>query len=316
MADGKQSIPLVAVDAPLNDSKEELKAQGIHEFDTKYGPMQVKVDGPALTTLPRICLTYHDVGLNYQSCWQSFTTFARQSDELFDRFTFVHITAPGQQPGASAISDEHAYLDMEELSSQISLVLDGLGIDRVDLAMGVGAGSYILADFAIKHPYKIKSMVWTGPTMWKCGWIEWYYRLTGGLSRSVGLQKDHWKMWLLDRWFSLYTYRNNRDLIEYYHTELDKTNANNLHKFVTGFQKRKDLLETLDQINCNLLIFVGDHTKLEENANWVWGALGSMDNDFQVSFIKVTRAGILTPAERPVEMINPIKMMLAGMGIM
>jgi len=311
--DEKQEIPLVAVDPP-KDPQEELKAQGFHEFETKYGPMLVKVDGPDLSTLPRICLTYHDIGLNYQSCWQSFTTYARRSEELFERFTFIHITAPGQQPNASAIPYEYGHLDPEELSSQISQVLEGLGVERVDLAMGVGAGAYILADFATKNPRKIKSMVWCGPTMWKCGWLEWYYKLTGSWTRSAGLS-DYWKTWLLDRWFSLYTYRNRTDLINYYRSELDKTHAGNLHKFIAGFQKRKDLLATVHQMNCDVLIFVGDHTKLEENANWTWDALGAMDKTYQVSFIKTGSSGILTPAERPEEMVNPIKLMLAGLGI-
>ena len=83
--------------------------------DTSCGPITVVVKGdrskPAL-------FTYHDLGLN---CLSNFKTFFNYPDmaEILENFCIFHINAPGQEVGASILSDEFCYPSMDGLAEQV-----------------------------------------------------------------------------------------------------------------------------------------------------------------------------------------------------
>lgn len=75
---------------------------------TPWGPIAVTVAGDRSKTP---LLTYHDVGVNHQSCFQQLMSASSNRSLLVKNFCFYHIDAPGcevrQQPPADDVSQWH-----------------------------------------------------------------------------------------------------------------------------------------------------------------------------------------------------------------
>lgn len=69
-----------------------------HSVETPYGSVTFTVYGTPKPKRPAI-LTYHDVGLNYKSCFQSLFQFG-DMQEIIQNFVRVHVDAPGMEEGA------------------------------------------------------------------------------------------------------------------------------------------------------------------------------------------------------------------------
>lgn len=87
--------------------------------ETDHGVITVAVQG--VRGKPPI-LTYHDLGLNYISSFQAFFNYVDMR-ALLENFCVYHVNAPGQEEGASTLSEEYVYPTIEELANQIQFVL-------------------------------------------------------------------------------------------------------------------------------------------------------------------------------------------------
>lgn len=65
-------------------------------MDTRWGPLSVTICGDRGKTP---CLTFHDVGLNHHSCFQSLLLACGPKSLLLKHFCFYHVDAPGCQVG-------------------------------------------------------------------------------------------------------------------------------------------------------------------------------------------------------------------------
>ena len=63
-------------------------------------------------------VTYHDLGLNYVSNFQAFFNYP-DLKEITAGFAVFHINAPGQEDGATNLSEDFEYPSMEQLGEQV-----------------------------------------------------------------------------------------------------------------------------------------------------------------------------------------------------
>ena len=94
------------------------------ENDTSHGEFLVSWKGER--TKPAI-LTFHDLGLNAVSNFQTFFNYADVSD-ILQHFCLFCVNAPGQEEGAPIWPDDKEYPSMENLSEAISEILNHFSI--------------------------------------------------------------------------------------------------------------------------------------------------------------------------------------------
>jgi hypothetical protein len=83
---------------------------------TPWGPVSVTVAGDrSLTPL----LTYHDVGVNHQGCFQQLMTASSHLSLLVRNFCFYHVDAPGCEAGGEFTPKDKKALDAENLAEQV-----------------------------------------------------------------------------------------------------------------------------------------------------------------------------------------------------
>ncbi|MGH0162920.1 UNVERIFIED_CONTAM: hypothetical protein FKN15_049662 [Acipenser sinensis] len=116
-----------------------------HDIETPHGVIHVTMQGLHKGNRP-VILTYHDIGLNHKSCFNSLFSF-EDMHEITQHFAVCHVDAPGQQEEAPAFPIGYNYPSMDQLSDVLPLVLSNLGLKSV-IGMGIGAGAYILSKFA------------------------------------------------------------------------------------------------------------------------------------------------------------------------
>ncbi|XP_019714259.1 protein NDRG3-like, partial [Hippocampus comes] len=86
----------------LDDRHARTIVSAVQEYDveTTHCALHVTVRGVAKGNRPTI-LTYHDVGLNHKSCFNSLFNY-EDMQEVTRHFSVMHVDAPGQQENAPA----------------------------------------------------------------------------------------------------------------------------------------------------------------------------------------------------------------------
>ncbi|MEQ2179697.1 Protein ndrg3 [Goodea atripinnis] len=69
-----------------------------HDVETAHGVLHVTMRGAAKGNRPTI-LTYHDIGLNHKSCFNTLFNY-EDMQEVTQHFSVLHVDAPGQQENA------------------------------------------------------------------------------------------------------------------------------------------------------------------------------------------------------------------------
>jgi hypothetical protein len=103
-----------------------------------------------------VMLTYHDLGMNYISNFQTFFNFIDMRIAM-ETFCVYHVTAPGQEEGAANFPESYVYPTMDELAAQLEEVCEKLGIKHF-IGLGVGFGGNVLARFGLNHPERVDAM--------------------------------------------------------------------------------------------------------------------------------------------------------------
>uniref|UniRef100_A0AAQ5ZF33 Protein NDRG2 n=1 Tax=Amphiprion ocellaris TaxID=80972 RepID=A0AAQ5ZF33_AMPOC len=189
---------------PVGDWKE-------HDVETPYGSLHVVIRGAPKGNKPAI-LTYHDVGLNHKLC---FNTFFNNEDmqEITKHFVVCHVDAPGQQIGASQLPQ---------------------GFKSI-VGIGVGAGAFILAKFALIFPDLVEGLVLLNIDPNGKGWIDWAATKLSGLTSAL---PDT----VLPHLFSQEELMNNTELVQSYRQQINNTvNQFNLQLFWNMYNSRRDL---------------------------------------------------------------------------
>uniref|UniRef100_A0A8C9X771 NDRG family member 4 n=1 Tax=Sander lucioperca TaxID=283035 RepID=A0A8C9X771_SANLU len=152
-----------------------------HDIETPYGMLHVVIRGAPKGNKPAI-LTYHDVGLNHKLCFNSF--FSNEDmQEITKHFVVCHVDAPGQQIGASQLPQGYQYPTMDQLAAMLPTVVQHFGL--VIVGIGVGAGAYILAKFALIFPDMVEGLVLLNIDPNGKGWIDWAATKLSGLTSAL-----------------------------------------------------------------------------------------------------------------------------------
>ncbi|XP_051169889.1 protein NDRG3 isoform X2 [Leptopilina boulardi] len=206
-------------------------------IETDKGTVLVAIQGNRAK--PAI-LTYHDLGLNYISSFQTFFNYIDMR-VLLENFCVYHVNAPGQEEGAPTLPDDYIYPSMDDLGEQLLFVLGHFGLKSV-IGFGVGAGANILSRFALAHPEKVNALCLINCVSTQAGWIEWgYQKLNVRYLRSQGMTQGvlDYLMW---HHFGRGTEERNHDLVQVYKNYFERrVNPTNLALFIDSYVQRTDL---------------------------------------------------------------------------
>jgi len=200
------------------------------------GPVSVYVQGEDkhLKT-GTVFLTVHDVGSSYQS-WLNFTSHPSMAD-VCKRSVFIHVSLPGQEPGAPDLPENYVFPKMRELGGALVTILDQLRVPRV-VGLGEGAGANLITRLAMMCPDRVHGIVVINNT-------------ATASKRPSFIDRIKMKMSCCLR---------NKE-------EGAGLNQKNFNKFVESYKKRSEILPDLNKkIKSEVLLIVGTKSKYLEDS--------------------------------------------------
>uniref|UniRef100_A0A674PHZ6 NDRG family member 4 n=1 Tax=Takifugu rubripes TaxID=31033 RepID=A0A674PHZ6_TAKRU len=251
---------------------------GEHDVQTPHGMLRVVIRGAPKGNKPAI-LTYHDVGLNHKLCFNSFFN-NKDMQEISKHFVVCHVDAPGQQIGASQLPQGY----------QTSKNYAMLPAFKSIVGIGVGAGAYVLAKFALIFPDLVEGLVLLNIDPNGKGWIDWAATKLSGLTSA--LFQQHFP---------------SQHLNTSYRQQINNTvNQFNLQLFWNMYNSRRDLemnrsgtVLNAKTLKCPVMLVVGDNGPAEEGV---------------VSFLFMADSGGLPQLTQPAKLTEAFKYFLQGMG--
>uniref|UniRef100_A0A8C6NW67 NDRG family member 4 n=1 Tax=Nothobranchius furzeri TaxID=105023 RepID=A0A8C6NW67_NOTFU len=248
--------------------------------------LHVVIRGAPKGNKPAI-LTYHDVGLNHKLCFNPFFN-NEDMQEITKHFVICHVDAPGQQVGAAQFPQGFQYPTMDQLAGMLPTVVQHFGFKSV-VGIGVGAGAYILAKFALIHPDLVEGLVLLNINPNGKGWIDWAASKLSGLTSNI---PDV----VLPHLFSQDELVNNSELVQSYRQQINNAiNNYNLQLFWNLYNR------------CPVMLVVGDNAPAEEGVViFVVGVL----------LWQMADSGGLPQLTQPGKLTEAFKYFLQGMGYM
>ncbi|XP_023652446.2 protein NDRG3-like isoform X2 [Paramormyrops kingsleyae] len=283
-----------------------------HDIETPHGVLHVTMRGVPRSNRP-VILTYHDIGLNHKSCFNTLFNF-EDMQEITQHFAVVHVDAPGQQEGAPPFPTGYQYPTMDQLAEMLPSVLTHLKVSSV-IGIGVGAGAYILTRFALNQPNLVEGLVLINVDPCAEGWIDWAAsKLTGWTSNLVDIVMSHH--------FSTDELTQNQELIQTYRLHISQDiNQDNLSLFCTSYNSRRDLEierpipglnENVTTLTCPALLVVGDSSPAVEAVV----ECNSRLNPTKTTLLKMADCGGLPQVVQPGKLTEAFKYFVQGMGYM
>ncbi|XP_052208811.1 protein NDL2 [Diospyros lotus] len=281
-----------------------------HVIKTAFGSVSVAVfgdpDKPALVTYP-------DLALNYISCFQGLFFCPEAFSLLLHNFCIYHINPPGHELGAAMIKPDDPVLSVDDLAEQIVGVLDYFGLGSV-MCMGVTAGAYILALFAIKYTHRVLGLILVSPLCKAPSWTEWLYnKVISNLLYFYGMCSLV-KEFLLMRYFSKEVRGNSQilesDIVHACRRLLDERQSPNVLRFLEAINGRRDISEGLKKLQCRSLIVVGENSPFHAEALHMTSKLDRRCS----ALVEVQACGSMVTEEQPHAMLIPMEYFLMGYG--
>ncbi|XP_059941475.1 protein NDRG4 isoform X4 [Mesoplodon densirostris] len=317
---------------------------GEHDIETPYGLLHVVIRGSPKGNRPAI-LTYHDVGLNHKLCFNTFFNF-EDMQEITKHFVVCHVDAPGQQVGASQFPQGYQFPSMEQLAAMLPSVVQHFGFKYV-IGIGVGAGAYVLAKFALIFPDLVEGLVLINIDPNGKGWIDWAatkvsaVRLEGvgwggvgwgGAGRGGAGRPSHWLRLgpqlssltstlpdtVLSHLFRQEELVSNTELVQSYRQQIGNVvNQANLQLFWNMYNSRRDLdinrpgtVPNAKTLRCPVMLVVGDNAPAEEGVV----ECNSKLDPTTTTFLKMADSGGLPQVTQPGKLTEAFKYFLQGMG--
>uniref|UniRef100_A0A8C8E187 NDRG family member 3 n=1 Tax=Oryzias sinensis TaxID=183150 RepID=A0A8C8E187_9TELE len=262
-----------------------------HDVETAHGVLHVTMRGVAKGNRPTI-LTYHDIGLNHKSCFNSLFNYEDML-EVTQHFSVLHVDAPGQQENAPVFPTGYQYPTMDELAEMLPSVLTQLQIKSV-IGIGVGAGAYILTRLALNEPSLVEGLVLINVDPCAKGWVDWAAsKLSGWTSNLVDIIMGHH--------FSSDELTENKEIIQTYRLHISQdVPQENLAMFYNSYDR------------CPALLVVGDTSPAVDAVV----ECNSRMNPTKTTLLKMADCGGLPQVVQPGKLAEAFKYFVQGMGYM
>lgn len=202
---------------------------------------------------------------------------------------------------------------MDDLADQVAEVLDFFGVREV-LCLGVTAGAYILTLFAMKYKERVLGLILVSPICRAPSWTEWLYnKVLMNLLYFYGMS-GVLKECLIQRYFSKEircgVHGAESDIIQACRRLLDERQSLNVMRFLQAINERHDLTDSLKELQCKTLIFVGDSSQFHDESVHMSIKMGKKS----CALVEVQACGSLVTEEHPYAMIIPMEFFLMGFG--
>ncbi|XP_042656836.1 protein NDRG3 isoform X3 [Tyto alba] len=301
--DELQDVQLTEIKPLLNDKE--------HDIETAFGVVHVTMRGTPKGNRP-VILTYHDIGLNHKSCFNTFFNF-EDMQEITQHFAVCHVDAPGQQEGAPPFPSGYQYPSMDELAEMLPAVLTHLNLKSF-IGIGLGAGAYVLSKCALSHPDLVEGLVLINVDPCAKGWIDWAAsKFSGWTTNIVDIVLAHH--------FGHEELQANLDLIQTYRLHIAQDiNQDNLQLFLTSYNSRRDLEierpvlgiseNTAKTLKCPALLVVGDNSPAVEAVV----ECNSRLDPTKTTLLKMADCGGLPQVVQPGKLTEAFKYFVQGMG--
>ncbi|EPY76531.1 protein NDRG2 [Camelus ferus] len=274
-----------------------------HSVETPYGSVTFTVYGTPKPKRPAI-LTYHDVGLNYKSCFQPLFQFG-DMQEIIQNFVRVHVDAPGMEEGAPVFPLGYQYPSLDQLADMIPCILQYLNFSTI-IGVGVGAGAYVLSRYALTHPDTVEGLVLINIDPNAKGWMDWAAHKLTGLTSSISEM-------ILGHLFSQEELSGNSELIQKYRNIIAHApNLDNIELYWNSYNNRRDLnFERGGDITlkCPVMLVVGDQAPHEDAVIELVGFQGP-------AWEQMADSGGQPQLTQPGKLTEAFKYFLQGMGYM
>ncbi|XP_060915987.1 protein NDRG1a isoform X2 [Labrus mixtus] len=298
----------------LEDSDVEMIVTEIevseHDVETPHGRIHCTMKGMPKGDRP-VILTYHDVGLNHKTCWNTLFNHEDMS-EIMQHFAVCHVDAPGQHEGANTFSTGYEYPSMDQVSETLPSVLKHFGLKSV-IGMGIGAGAYILTRFALDYPNMVEGLLLININPCAEGWMDWAAHKISGWTHAMPDM-------LISHLFGKEEIHNNPDLIgTFRHHILNDMNQFNLHLFVKSYESRRDLEierpvpgSNVRTLKCPSLLVVGDSSPAVEAVV----ECNTKLDPTKTTLLKMADCGGMPQVDQPAKLTEAFKYFIQGMGYM
>ncbi|XP_075957840.1 protein NDRG3-like isoform X2 [Anarhichas minor] len=284
-----------------------------HDVETSHGVLHVTMRGAAKGNRPTI-LTYHDIGLNHKSCFNSLFNY-EDMQEVTQHFSVLHVDAPGQQENAPVFPTGYQYPTMDELAEMLPSVLKQLQVKSV-IGIGVGAGAYVLTKLSLNEPTLVEGLVLIDVDACAKGWMDWAAsKLSGWTSNLVDMIMGHH--------FSTEELTENKEIIQTYRLHISQdVPLDNLAMFYNSYSSRTELQierpipglneNTVNTLRCPALLVVGDTSPAVD----VVVECNSRLNPTKTTLLKMADCGGLPQVVQPGKLAEAFKYFVQGMGYM
>ncbi|CAH8615261.1 unnamed protein product [Schistosoma margrebowiei] len=183
-------------------------------------------------------ITYHDIGTNHTSFLSLFNN--PEMRVITENFTVYHICAPGHHENATNISFGSRYPNMDQLADMITSVLVHFGINYF-LGFGMGAGSNILARYALRYPDQVLGLFLINPNASTHGYYQWFRNVWSDLpALERGVLTDNLMSQLEAHWFG-FGLVENADVANFYESLTRSLNPANLAGYIRSYVDRTPL---------------------------------------------------------------------------